>query len=37
VVHRGGTIAFLTGELADESGQVLATASATARIVRTDR
>jgi uncharacterized protein (TIGR00369 family) len=37
VVHRGGSIAFLAGELADESGQVLATASATARIVRIDR
>jgi uncharacterized protein (TIGR00369 family) len=34
VVHKGGSIAFLAGELADESGQVLATASATARIVR---
>ena len=33
VVHKGGTIAFLAGELADESGQVLATATATARIV----
>ena len=33
VVHRGGTIAFLAGELCDESGQVLATATATARIV----
>jgi uncharacterized protein (TIGR00369 family) len=36
VIHRGGSIAFLAGELADESGQVLATASATARIVRLD-
>lgn len=34
VVHRGGTIAFLAGELADASGEVVATASATARIVR---
>jgi uncharacterized protein (TIGR00369 family) len=37
VVHRGGGIAFLAGELADESGTVLATASATARIVKLDR
>jgi uncharacterized protein (TIGR00369 family) len=34
VVHRGGTIAFLSGELCDESGAVLATATATARIVQ---
>jgi uncharacterized protein (TIGR00369 family) len=34
VLHRGGTIAFLAGELSDESGRVLATATATARIVR---
>jgi uncharacterized protein (TIGR00369 family) len=34
VVHRGGTIAFLSGELADEAGEVVATASATARIVK---
>jgi len=33
VVHRGGTIAFLSGELSDDSGTLLATASATARIV----
>jgi uncharacterized protein (TIGR00369 family) len=33
VAHRGGTIAFLEGTLATPSGQVLATASATARIV----
>jgi uncharacterized protein (TIGR00369 family) len=33
VVHRGGTIAFLAGELCDEAGAVLATATATARIV----
>jgi uncharacterized protein (TIGR00369 family) len=33
VVHRGGTIAFLEGSLADESGAVVATATATARIV----
>jgi uncharacterized protein (TIGR00369 family) len=34
VVHRGGTIAFLAGEIADADGTVLATATATARIVR---
>jgi uncharacterized protein (TIGR00369 family) len=34
VVHRGGTIAFLAGELLDDSGQVVATGSATARILR---
>jgi uncharacterized protein (TIGR00369 family) len=34
VVHRGGSIAFLAGELRDEAGQLLATATATARIIR---
>jgi uncharacterized protein (TIGR00369 family) len=34
VVHRGGTIAFLAGELHDGAGVLVATASATARIVR---
>jgi uncharacterized protein (TIGR00369 family) len=34
VLHRGGTIAFLAGELQDEAGELLATASATARIIR---
>lgn len=34
VVSRGGTIAFLAGELLTESGELVATASATARIVR---
>lgn len=34
VVHRGGTIAFLAGELSDAEGVVLATATATARIVQ---
>ena len=34
VVHRGRTIAFLAGELTDEDGTLLATASATVRIVR---
>ena len=36
VVHRGGSIAFLAGELRDDAGQVLASATATARIVRPD-
>lgn len=35
VVHSGGTIAFLSGELLDDSGQVVAVGSATSRIVRT--
>ena len=34
VVHRGGTVAFLAGELVDDAGQVLATATATARVIR---
>ena len=34
VVHRGGSIAFLAGELRDEAGALLATATATARIIR---
>jgi uncharacterized protein (TIGR00369 family) len=34
VVHRGGSIAFLAGELRNEAGEVLATATATARIIR---
>ena len=33
VVARGGSIAFLAGELRTESGELLATATATARIV----
>jgi len=33
VVHRGGSIAFLAGELRDDAGEVLATATATARII----
>ncbi len=37
VIHRGGTIAFLAGDLRDDTGQVLATASATARVVRLTR
>jgi uncharacterized protein (TIGR00369 family) len=32
VVHRGKDIAFLAGELLDDSGQVVATATATAKI-----
>ena len=35
VLHRGGTIAFLSGELSDDSGDVVAAATATARVVRT--
>jgi uncharacterized protein (TIGR00369 family) len=34
VVHSGSTIAFLSGELLDESGRVVAAGSATARILR---
>ncbi len=34
VVHRGGSIAFLAGELRDKAGELLATATATARIIR---
>jgi uncharacterized protein (TIGR00369 family) len=34
VLHRGGSIAFLAGELRDRAGEVLATASATARVIR---
>jgi len=34
IVHRGGTVAFLAGELLGDSGEVLATATATVRIVR---
>jgi uncharacterized protein (TIGR00369 family) len=35
VVHSGATIAFLAGELLDDSGQVVAVGSATTRILRT--
>ncbi len=35
VVHSGSTIAFLAGELMDDSGLVVAVGSATTRIVRT--
>jgi uncharacterized protein (TIGR00369 family) len=34
VVSRGGTVAFLAGELSDSDGNLVALASATARIVR---
>ena len=33
VVHRGSGVAFLAGELSDEEGAVVATATATARIL----
>ena len=36
VLHRGGSVAFLAGELRDDAGEVLATATATARIIRPD-
>jgi len=34
ILHRGGTIAFLEGSLADADGELVATATATARVVR---
>jgi uncharacterized protein (TIGR00369 family) len=34
IVARGGTIAFLAGELRTQQGELVATATATARIVR---
>jgi uncharacterized protein (TIGR00369 family) len=34
VVHRGGSVAFLAGELRDDAGQLLATGTATARIIK---
>jgi len=37
VVHRGGSTAFPAGELRDETGDVLATATATVRIIRPHR
>jgi len=37
VVHRGGSIAFLQGELHTAAGELLATATATARVVRLER
>ena len=36
VEHRGRSIAFLRGALRNEAGQVLATATATARILRNE-
>ena len=37
VVHMGKSVAFLEGSLADEEGNVVATATATARVVRVQR
>jgi acyl-coenzyme A thioesterase PaaI-like protein len=37
VVHRSGSIAFLAGELRDETRDVLATVTATVRIIRPHR
>jgi len=37
VVSRGGTIAFLSGELSTQSGELIASATATARIVQLGR
>jgi uncharacterized protein (TIGR00369 family) len=34
VVHRGGSVAFLQGELRDADGELVATGSATARLVQ---
>jgi uncharacterized protein (TIGR00369 family) len=34
VLHRGGSIAFLAGDLRDAAGAVVATATATGRIIR---
>ncbi len=34
IVHRGNSIAFLAGELTDPDGALLATSTATAKIVR---
>lgn len=34
VLHRGGSVAFLAGELRDDQGELLVTGTATARIVR---
>jgi molybdopterin converting factor subunit 1 len=36
VVHMGKSVAFLEGSLADEEGNVVATATATARVVKLD-
>jgi uncharacterized protein (TIGR00369 family) len=37
IVSRGGTIAFLAGELSTQQGELVATATATARIVQLAR
>ena len=37
VVHLGKSVVFMEGSLYDEDGQLLATATATARVVRLDR
>jgi molybdopterin converting factor subunit 1 len=37
VVHMGKSVAFLEGSLSDEEGNVVATATATARVVKLDR
>ncbi len=37
LVRRGGKIAFLSGRLADEAGEVVATATACARLLSTER
>lgn len=34
VVHRGGTVAFLAGELHNAEGELVAIATATARVIR---
>lgn len=36
VVHRGRSIAFLAGELFDDTGSILATATATAKVMKHD-
>ena len=36
VVKRGGSTAFLEGDLTDDDGRLLARASATARVITTD-
>jgi uncharacterized protein (TIGR00369 family) len=37
VVHRGGTVIFVQGELHTAAGELVATATATARVVRLER
>ena len=37
VVHRGGSVAFLEGQLHDSENQLVATATATARILKFQR